>query len=426
MGLHGTVAEAERPRVVIIGAGFGGLWAVRGLAQSALDVVLVERHNYHTFPALLYQVAAAELAPGDIAYPVRSILQSVPNARFVMGHVRRVDTERRVVETDALAISYDFLVLATGSETHFFGVPGALEHAFPLKTLSDAIALRNHTLGCFERAVHEADVERRQQLLTFTIVGGGPTAVEYAGALSELIHGPLAKDYPTLDVRKVRVLLVEAQDHLLPALPGTLGSYAMSRLRQMGVDVRVRSTVSRITPEMVYLQEGEPIATATAVWTAGVRAAPQAGAWGLPTVRGGRVQVLPTLQVPGHDEVYAVGDLAYLEEGNHALPMVAPVAIQQGVMAAKNITRQMSGLEPLPFQYRDRGTMATIGRNAAAAHVGNRAFTGFPAWLLWLGVHLFNLIGFRNRVLVLINWAWDYLLRERPVRLIVPSDEGAP
>ncbi len=425
MGLYEIVKRQEQPRVVIIGAGFGGLSAIRELADSALEVMLVDRYNYHTFQALLYQVAAAQLAPGDIAYPVRSILQSIPNARFAMGNLRRVDLGRRVVETDTLAISYDFLVLATGSESHFFGVPGAQEHAFPLKTLPHAIALRNHILGCFERAVYEPEKERRQQLLTFTIVGGGPTAVEFAGALSELIHGPLAKDYPTLNMQEVRVVLVEALDKLLHALPELLGSYAAGRLGEMGVDVRLGSIVSRVTPEMVYLQEGEPIPTETVVWTAGVRAASQAGDWGLPTARGGRVQILPTLQVPGHDEVYVIGDLAYLEEEGHALPMVAPVAIQQGAAAAKNIIRQVSGLDPLPFRYRDKGTMATIGRAAAAAHLGNRTFTGFPAWLLWLGVHLFNLIGFRNRVLVLINWAWDYLLRERPLRLIAPSD-GPP
>jgi NADH dehydrogenase len=418
------MTDREHPRVVIVGAGFGGLWTARGLARSPVDVLLVERNNYHTFPALLYQVAAAELAPGDIAYPLRSILRSLPNAQFAMGQVRGLDLARRVVETDGRGISYDFLVLATGSVSHFFGVPGASEYAFPLKTLQEGIALRNHILGCFERAVHEPDTERRQRLLTFAIVGGGPTAVEFAGALAELIHGPLVKDFPTLDLREVQVLLLEATESLLPVLPGPLRSYALARLRKMGVEVRLRSTVSRITPGVLHLQDGTSIATETAIWTAGVRAAPQVQAWGLPTAQRGRVAVQPTLQVPGHEEVYVIGDLAYLEEGGRPLPMVAPVAIQQGAAAARNIVRQVAGQAPLPFHYRDRGTMVTIGRNAAAAYLSGRAFTGFPAWVLWLGVHLFNLIGFRNRLLVLINWAWDYFFRERPVRLIVPRENA--
>jgi NADH dehydrogenase len=418
-----AMTDREYPRVVIVGAGFGGLWTVRGLAGSPVDVLLVERNNYHTFPALLYQVAAAELAPGDIAYPLRSILRSLPNAQFAMGQVKGVDLDRRVVQTDDLTISYDFLVLATGSVSHFFGVPGASDYAFPLKTLQEGIALRNHILGCFERAVHEPDAERRRQLLTFAIVGGGPTAVEFAGALAELIHGPLVKDFPTLDLREVQVLLLEADESLLSTLPGPLRSYASARLRSMGVEVRLQSMVSRIAPGLLHLHDGTPIPTDTAVWTAGVRGAPQVQTWGLPTAQKGRVAVLPTLQVPDYQEVYVIGDLAYLEEGGRPLPMVAPVAIQQGVAAARNIARQAAGQAPLPFRYQDRGTMVTIGRSAAAAYLQKRTFTGFPAWVLWLGVHLLNLIGFRNRLLVLINWAWDYFFRERPVRLIVPREK---
>ncbi len=414
--------RSKYPRVVVIGAGFGGLWTVRGLARFPVDIVIVDRNNYHTFPALLYQVAAAELAPGDIVYPVRSILRGWPNARFAMGQVKGVDLARRKVETDDFAFSYDFLVLATGSVSHFFGVPGAADSVFPLKTLREGIELRNHILGCFERAAQESDPDRRRQLLTFAIVGGGPTAVEYAGALAELIHGSVAKDYPALDFQEVRVLLLEGGERLLPAMPQALSTYAVQRLGKMGVEVRLRALVTRVTTGVLHIKDGSTIHTETAVWTAGVRAPEQIGHWGLPTAERGRVAVLPTLQVPGHEDVYAIGDVAYLEEEGSALPMVAPVAVQQGAAAARNIALQVRGQAPVPFHYRDRGTMVTVGRNAAAAQLAGRTFTGFPAWGLWLGVHLFNLIGFRNRLLVLINWAWDYLLRERPVRLIVPGN----
>jgi NADH dehydrogenase len=416
----------EKPRVVVVGAGFGGLWTARTLAHSPVEVLVVDRNNYHTFLPLLYQVATAELEPGDIAYPVRTILRKIPNARFAMAEVQRVDFARRVVETDGPAIPYDFLVLATGTVDYFFGIPGAPEYAFSLKNLEEAIALRNHILGCVEWADHESDVKRRHELLAFTIVGGGPTGVECAGALAELIQGPLIKDCQSLDFSAVRVVLVEATDRLLPTLPEPLGTYAQERLRKMGVEVRLQSMVSRITDEALHLQDGTVIPACTTVWAAGVRGVPHAEASGLPIARRGRVATLPTLQVPDHPEVYVIGDLAYFEEEGSPLPMVAQVAIQGGVTTARNIERQLAGQDPLPFRYRDRGTMATIGRNAAAAYVYGRNFTGFPAWILWLTIHLFYLIGFRNRLLVLINWARNYIFRERAACRILPSELVPP
>jgi NADH dehydrogenase len=420
------MTDREHPRVVIVGAGFGGLWAARALARSPAEVLLVDRNNYHTFLPLLYQVAAAELEPEAIAYPVRSTLRKLPNAHFALAEVKEVDLKARVVKTAERVIPYDFLILAMGSTSNFFAVPGAAEHAFPLKTLEQGVALRNHILCCFERAVQEPDEQQRQRLLTFTIVGGGPTGVEFAGALAELIHSPIVKDYPTLDFRQVHVVLLEAMDGLLPGLPGRLRAYALARLRQMGVEVRLQAMVSQLTPEAVHLKDGTVMPTETVVWTAGVRGDPLAQMLGLPTARDGRVVVLPTLQVPNHPEVYVIGDLAYVEEEGHPLPMMGPVAIQQGESAARNIARQMAGQAPLPFHYWDRGTMVTIGRNAAVAHPFRRAFTGFPAWVLWLSFHLFKLIGFRNRLLVLINWAWDYFLYERAVRLILPLGQREP
>ncbi len=411
----------DRPRVVIAGAGFGGLWAVRAFARARVDISFVDCNNYHTFSPLLYQVAAAELEPEDIAYPVRSMTRRLSHVRFVMAPVQKIDFEARVVEGDGLVLPYEYLVLALGSRPHFFGVSGAEEYAFRLKTLEQAITLRNQILRCFERAMRESEAARRQRLLTFAIVGGGPTGVEFAGALAELIYGVLARDYPTLDLREVRVVLLEAMDGLLPGLPGSLRAYTLARLRRMGVDVRLQTAVSQITREAVHARDGATLPTDTVVWTAGVRGVPAAQVWGLPVTRDGRVAVLPSLQVPGRPEVYVVGDLAYVEDGGRPLPMIAPVAIQEGVAAAQNIFRQIGGQSPLPFRYLDRGTLATIGRNAAVAYVWGRSFTGFPAWVLWLGVHLVNLIGFRNRLLVVVNWAWDYLFYERAVRLILPS-----
>lgn len=413
--------KRARPRVAIIGAGFAGLWAARALARSPVEVLLVDRNNYHTFLPLLYQVAAAELQPGDIAYPIRSILRHWPNVRFAMAEVKKIDLAARTVYTDGPPISYDFLVLATGSTSHFFGVAGAAEHAFPLKRMEEAISLRNHILCCFERAAREPDPVRRGQMLTFVVVGCGPTGIEFAGALSELIRGPLAKDYPALDFREARVVILEAKECVLPGLSEQLSNYVPARLRQMGVEGRSKAIVTQVTPETIQLQDGSVLRTETVVWTAGVYGVPQAQAWGFPTAHNGQVTVLPTLQVPEHPEVYVIGDLAYAKEDGRPLPMVAPVAVQQGLAAAQNILRQMEGQELRAFHYRNPGMMVTIGRNAAVACVRGRCFTGFVAWVLWLTVHIAKLIGFRNRLLVLINWAWDYFFFERAVRFILPS-----
>jgi NADH dehydrogenase len=411
------MAILDRPRVVIIGAGFAGLWAARTLSHSQADILILDRNNYHSFFPLLYQVAAAELEPEDIVYPVRRILRERKNVRFLMNEVTGMDLVARQVTTTEHVFPYDFLVLAIGSNSHFFGVQGASEYAFQLKTLEQAIALRNHILFRFERALCEPDPQRRQQMLTFAIVGGGPTGVEFAGALAELIRGPLVKDYQSLEPREMHVLLLEAADRLLSSFPDRLGTYAVKRLRKMGVEIRLRTMVSRITPAGVQLKDGTGIPLETVIWTAGVHG--QAFDADLPTLQNGQVKVLPTLQSPNHPEIYVIGDLAYVEEAGIPLPMLAPVATQQGETAARNIIRQAKGQDPVPFHYHNRGTMATIGRNAAIAHIGGQAVTGFPAWILWLGIHLFSLIGFRNRLLVLINWAWDYLFYERAIHLIV-------
>jgi NADH:ubiquinone reductase (H+-translocating) len=407
----------NRPRVVIIGAGFAGLWAARTLSRSQTDVLVLDRNNYHTFFPLLYQVAAAELGPEDIVYPVRSILRGQRNLRFLMNEVTEIDLAAKQVKTTDHVFPYDYLVLAIGSTSHFFGVTGAAEYAFQLKTLEQALALRNHILFRFERALCETDPERRKQMLTFAIVGGGPTGVEFAGALAELIRGSLVKDYHALDPREMHVLLLEATDRLLANFPERLGTYAAKRLQKLGVEIRLRAMVSQITPEHVQIKDGATIPLETVIWTSGVHG--ENINVELPTMRNGQVKVLSTLQTPDHPEVYVIGDLAFLEQDGDPLPMLAPVATQEGVAAARNIIRQTNGKEPVPFHYHNRGTMATIGRNAAVASIWGHALAGFPAWILWLSIHLYSLIGFRNRLLVLINWAWDYLFFERTVSLIV-------
>ena len=411
----------NRPKVVIIGAGFGGLWAARSLSAEPVDVLLVDRNNYHTFLALLYQVAAAELNAEDIAYPVRSIFWNMQNIEFLLAHARHIDFQNRRIQTDGEILSYDYLILATGSVSTSFGVPGVEKHAYFLKTLEEAVALKNHIICCFEAASGKGAEEERRRLLTFVIVGGGATGVEYAGALAELVHGPLVKDYSWIDFSEVRIVLLEAAEQLVAAMPSNIRDYTARQLRKMGVEVRLKAAVVSVSPTAVLLQGGESIGTHTLVWTAGVRGEALAAASTLPVTPSGRVEVQDTLQIPGQPNVYVIGDLAAIREGERSLPMVAQVAIQSGAAAAKNILLQIAGKSPAPFRYADRGSMIAIGRKSAGVAIGKRTFQGLPAWILWLAIHLFNLIGFRNRMMVLINWAWDYLLYERAVRYVFPS-----
>jgi NADH:ubiquinone reductase (H+-translocating) len=416
-------------RVVIAGAGFAGLWAARRLRGKGLRTILLDRENYHTFLPLLYQVAAAELGPTEIAYPVRSILRGAPDVQFRMGNVLSVDPERRELVTDRERIGYDHLVLAMGATTHYFGVEGAEEHAFPLRSMAEAIPLRHHLLSCFERAAHETDETLRRRLLTFVIVGGGPTGVEFSGALAELMHGPLRKDYPMIDPDEVRIVLVEALERILLGMPGDLSAYARSRLADREVDVRENTFVSRVTPFGVRVEandEAEEIAAETVVWTGGVRGAPGPADWGFPMGKQGRVLVGSTLQVQGRDDVWVAGDLAWLEQDGAPLPGVAAAAIQGGKHVADNILRVEAGEEPEPFRFEDPGMLAVIGRNAAVGDVRGRTFQGAPAWILWLAIHIVKLIGFRNRLLVLVNWAWNYVFMDRTVRLILPYVRSEP
>ena len=406
------------PTVVVVGAGFGGLRVARALRRAPVQVVLLDRNNYHLFQPLLYQVATAGLEPEQIAKPVRAILRGQKNFDFRMVEVSGVDFAQRRLETSAGPIPYDYLVLAPGGETNFFGLETMERHGLGLKDIPDAVAIRNHVLTCFEQAMLEADPERRRARLTFIVVGGGPTGVEMAGALSELIRLVLVKDYPRLNIKDVRILLLEATDRLLVAMPERLREAAGRTLWRKQIEVRFGATVADFDGERIRLKSGEIIPAHTVIWAAGVRAAPLSAKLGLPAGRQGRVPVEPTLQAQGHPEVYIIGDAAYREQNGAPLPMVAPVAIQMAETVARNIISTLRGKPLQNFRYRDQGTLATIGRNAAVAHVFGLQLSGFPAWIMWLVVHIIQLIGFRNKLFVLLNWAWDYFFYERAARLI--------
>ena len=426
----GGPGAGERPRVVVVGAGFGGLQAAKALARHAVHVTLVDRRNYHTFQPLLYQVATAGLDAESIAYAVRGLVHRHPALDFRVGTVVGADWDRRrVILEDGIELAYDYLVLAAGAVTADFGIPGVAEHAFALKTLTDSIRLRSHLLAQFEWAdAHQDDHD--PAATTVVVVGGGPTGVELCGGLSELIHAVLARDHPTLDLSHARIVLVEATDRLLGGFSPTSAENARMTLESRGVEVRLGAAVERVAPACVVLKGGESIPTRTMIWTAGVKANPLGAALGLEVGGGGRVRVGPDLSLPGRAEVFVIGDLAAAgDEQGRVYPQLAPVAMQQGRHVARTIGARVTGGTVPRFHYVDKGIMATIGRNAAVAELpfGIR-FRGFPAWVAWLALHLLYLIGFRNRATVLLDWSWNYLTYQRGARLIVPvlSDDVAP
>ncbi len=407
-----------KKRVVILGMGFGGIRAARVLAGNGLDVILVDRNNYHLFQPLLYQVATAGLELESIAHSVRAMARSWSGTRFQLTEATGVDFAAHKIRTDTGDIPYDFLVIGAGSVTNYFGLESVERFSFDLKELSDAETLRNHILTAFERAVIDPDPARKRALMTFVIVGGGPTGVEFAGALIELVHFVLAKDYPELSTNAARVVLVEATDKLLASMPEKQRTYTLKKLRGMSVEVLLNARVTDAGPERVILHDGAVIPAHTLFWSAGVKAAPIAAALDTPPKAGGRIPVEPDLTLPGHPEIYVIGDMAYLEQEGSALPMTAPVAMQMGIYAGSAILAKQSGANLPPFRYHDKGNMATIGRNAAVATAFGMDFRGYLAWLVWLLLHLYYLIGFRNRIVVMLNWVWYYWFHERQVRLI--------
>ena len=417
------------PRVVVVGGGFAGLAAVKTLSKIRPPVrtTLLEQHNYHLFQPLLYQLATGVVQPADIAHPVRGIIRRYRRASVRMATVTGVDFDAREVLTqEGRSFPYDYLVLAAGATTNTFGIPGVEEYSFPLKTMPDALQLRAHLLRQFELADNDpSEVDRGA--MTVVVVGGGPTGVEMAGALHELFKHVLVHDFPDLDINQARVVLLEAMDHLLAPFHPSSRQHALDILQKRGVEVRLGSAMERATPDEVVLKDGSVIPTRTLIWGAGVRAHPLADVLGLEQTRGGRILVGEDLAVPGRPEVFVVGDLAGAGDGKGGLlPQVAQPAIQEAKHAAQNIERTLKGEPRTPFEYHDKGTMATIGRNAAVTELPSGArFKGPLAWYMWLVLHLAYIIGFRSRVAVLVNWIWSYFTYDRHARIIV-SVEPSP
>jgi NADH:ubiquinone reductase (H+-translocating) len=408
------------PHIVIIGAGFGGLNVARQLRNAPVHITLIDRQNYHLFQPLLYQVAIAGLLPSQIAYPLRTIFRRQQNLAFQMGEVAEINLEARYVRMNGSVIAYDYLVLAVGAETNFFGMESIKQEGFEVKDIQKAISTRNHLLKIFEQASHEADADRRRAMLTFIVVGGGPTGVETAGALAELISHVMIKDYSGLQFNDARVILLEASDHLIASYPHELRHATQNLLHRKKVEILLNTKLAHYNGQYVTLGDGRQIKTNTVIWTAGIKAARLLDLLGVERASMGRVRVESTLQLPHRPEVFILGDAAYFVDGNgQPLPMLSTVAIQQGKKTAQNIQRMIEGRVPEPFHYKDPGLLATIGRNAAVAHIWGVSFSGFVAWMIWVFLHIYRLIGFRNRILVFFNWAWDYVFYENQIRLIV-------
>ena len=400
------------PRVVIVGGGFGGLQCAKALRGRPVDVLLVDRRNYHLFTPLLYQVASCLLNPSEITAPLRKVFSGAPNVRYREGDVAGVEfAEKKVRLADGVELPYDYLVLATGSVTNYYGNESVRAHALGLKDLGEALQLRNHVLECLERATTATTDAERRRLLTFCIVGGGPTGVEYAGALGELARLVLPREYPELPASALRILLLEGGDRLLPMFVPRLSAYTQRELERRGVDVRTKTLVASADDRGVVLHDGTEIETATMVWTAGVN--PNDPLHEKPQ----RLEVDDHLRLTGAEGVFAIGDVAkVLDQHGNILPMVSPPAMQAGRYVARHI------LDPdvrRPFRYRDKGTLATIGRRAAVGQIGRLRFRGFFGWVVWLVVHLYYLVGFENRVRVMLRWAWYYVRLDRPIRVVI-------
>ncbi len=413
-------------RVVIVGAGFGGLNAARALASAAVQITVIDRKNHHTFQPLLYQVATAGLSPGEIASPIRSILSGHKNVEVLMAEVIGFDLERRLVETPEMQIPYDYLIVAAGSSHAYFGHDDWEVLAPGLKTIEDALEIRRRVLLAFELAERQAAAGRASEPVNFVVVGAGPTGVELAGTLAEISRHALAHEFRSIDPKRTHILLVEGGPRVLPAYTEDLSRSAQEQLQRLGVEVRTSAMVSKVEPGAIHIGETHMQATVI-LWAAGVAASPLGGKLGASLDRAGRVLVQPDLSLPNHAEVFVIGDLAALkDEHGKMLPGVAPVAIQQGRFVARLIRREIESrpntqLARVAFHYWDKGSLATIGRAAAVAEFGKIHISGFVAWLAWLFVHILFLIGFRNRLIVFIQWAWSYMTYERGARLITGS-----
>lgn len=406
------------PHIVIIGGGFGGLSAARALRNADVRVTLIDRRNHHVFQPLLYQVATATLSPGDIAAPIRWILRSIRNVRVLLANATRIDTTARRIElSDGGSLDYDWLIVATGSKHAYFGHTDWEPNAPGLKTLEDAIAIRRRILIAFERAEREEDTTRQLRLLTFVIVGGGPTGVELAGTLAEIARQTLRDEFRTIDTTRARIILVEAGPTILQTFPESLRNAARASLQRLGIEVREGVAVTAVDSHGVMIGS-ERVDAGTVLWAAGVAASSVVKTLGVPLDRAGRVIVEPDLSIPGHPEVFVAGDAAAAMNDGKLLPGVAQTAMQGARHAAKNILRRLQGQPTTPFVYRDLGSMAIIGRRAAISDLGFLRLSGAMAWFAWLFLHIFMLVGFRNRVVVMFEWAMAYLTFQRGARLI--------
>jgi NADH dehydrogenase len=423
--MRDEIRTLPHPRVVIVGAGFGGLACARKLNGRAVDVMLIDERNYHLFTPLLYQVATALLTPSDITYPLRRVFRRSLNVRPFQARVTGVDFERKVVTVaHRRELRYDFLVLASGSSNNYFGNERIARHSIGLKYLEEATRLRNHVLACLERADQETDAEERRALLTFVVVGGGPTGVEYSGALGELIHLVAGNDYPSIARRETRIILVEGRDRLLGMFPEKLGRYARRVLEKRGIEVITDALVSSADEHSATLSNGATILSRTIVWSAGVTPEDPTGQPALSRSRGKRLEVDDRLRILSKNDAFAIGDLGAPPSDGGELPMLSAPAMQEGRYVARAIMRLIETGEPPaePFRYFDKGTMATIGRNAGVAQLrGGITFTGFLGWMAWIFVHIYYLIGFRNRLIAMATWAWNYLRYDRPIRLILET-----
>jgi len=409
------------PHVIIVGGGFGGLKAARELRHAPVRITLIDKSNHHLFQPLLYQVATAGLSPADIAAPIRGVLGSQANTEVLLGEVTGVDLNAREVVVKDRRIRYDYLVIATGSTHSYFGHEEWEKYAPGIKSIHDATMMRQKILLAFEAAESEDDPEKKRKLLTFAIVGGGPTGVELSGALSELAHHALAADFRHIDPKLARIVLVEAGPRVLATFHADIALKTQRKLEKMGVEVRTNSRVECVDAQGVVVG-GERIEAATVLWAAGVVASPAAKWLGIPSDRVGRVKVAPDLSIPGHSNVFVIGDTSTLEQNGQPLPGVAPVALQEAQFVARRIGRLVRGEKAEGvFHYHDKGNLATVGRAFAVVDFGRRRGTGFFAWILWLVVHIFYLIGFRNRLAVIFEWAWAYLTFQRGARLITDA-----
>jgi NADH dehydrogenase len=405
------------PRVVILGGGFAGLYAARSLRGAPVEVTLLDRKNHHLFQPMLYQVATAALNPADIAAPIRSILSTQENCRVLLAEARRVDRKKNVVETEGAPIPFDYLILATGASHSYFGHDGWSGNAPGLKTIEDALEIRRRVFVAYENAERETDAEKRRAFMTFVVIGAGPTGVEMAGALAEISRRTLARDFRTIDPKSARIILVEGLGRVLPPFPEDLSSAARAQLERLGVEVWTGTRVTGIDEGGVSLG-ADRVGARTVIWAAGVQGSGLATTLGTELDRAGKVRVNPDLSVPGAPHIFVAGDLAFLEQDGAPVPGVCPAAMQEGRHAARNILAQAGGGVTKPFRYVDKGSFAVIGRGAAVGDMFGWKISGRIAWLAWLAIHIAFLIGFRNRVAVLIGWAYSYLTHRRGARLI--------